>query len=81
MNDKCKGVFGFLFGHSFFNIFDDKTEYQSLNDDSSSVKWSHIVMNHKQPILKSESIYVKSVCSRCGKEIKKETNNEQEKRS
>ena len=72
MNDNCKGVFGFVFGHKFFNIFDDKTEYQALNDDSSSVKWAHIVMNHTQPVSKSESIYVKSVCSRCGQEVKRE---------
>ena len=71
MNDKCNGIFGFIFGHHYMHIFDNKKEYQSLNDDSSGVKHAQIVINGIQPISKSEKTYVKSLCSRCGREINK----------
>ena len=71
MKEKCQGIIGFIFGHKFEDIYDQKIEYQAL-DKPSQEAWAHIVLNHSAPLLKREDIYVKSVCQRCGEEIKRD---------
>jgi hypothetical protein len=73
--NKCKGIFGFLFGHKFISCHDTNIEYQD-NKISENVMEHIVILNgsYQNPILKKSSKYIKSICKRCGKEINKNTN-------
>ena len=69
-DNKCKGIFGFLFGHNFETIYNRDTDYQDIN--ISEPEFAHIIKlvgGYQTPILKDKKTYKKSICRRCGKVI------------
>jgi hypothetical protein len=76
MPNKCKGILGFMFGHRFEAEYDDKIQYQDIKISEQLFNNLHILNGgYQTPILKDESIYVHSVCKRCGQIIKRESKN------
>lgn len=70
MKDKCLGIGGFLFGHSFEPIFEDMTEYQKMEEGLA--KDILCATQTHPPLLKKGQKYIKTVCKRCGKELGKQ---------
>ncbi len=76
MTTKCKGVFGFLFGHKMVDVYDD---YDAPASDES-VK--HLVQsvafqtelypeNTLRQLRATKSTYVRSYCERCGQQMER----------
>ncbi len=67
----CKGIFGFMFGHDFKPIFSERIEYQIDNSgEHERTMQTNITHNPFQtPMSKFDQGYVKTVCTRCGKEL------------
>ena len=76
--NNCKGIFGRLFGHNFKAIYDTKDFMPSENLDKTKefelniysdlpVLASQVLLDTLDALRTHEKIYIKSVCSRCGK--------------
>ena len=84
MTTRCQGFWGELFGHKFHDVFETKRNLNITNDVmnilSKSIQstYGSLDANEANPFeevihaLKiSESVYIHSICPRCGEIIKK----------
>lgn len=79
--DNCKGILGRLFGHNFKTIYDTKSHLPTDNLLNSkkvlfdpvygAILGNDATNEALRNLRTNEKIYIKSVCSRCGKTINK----------
>lgn len=76
MTSKCKGVFGFLFGHDITDVYDEAgtpPDARSLNllIESPAFYASFTPELFLEELKASKSTYVRSYCERCGQQIER----------
>lgn len=77
--DKCKGILGWLFGHKYEHIY-DTLKYPIMEIDCQKLFWSYTYSGTQDKLIdsciKTEKIYIKSICKRCGRVIELKENKE-----
>lgn len=68
MNNKCKGLFGFLFGHRITNIFDEES-FLPNDTHNVNVAEAYYAASIIEQMRTNTSTYVKTICERCGQTI------------
>jgi hypothetical protein len=85
MTTKCQGIWGELFGHKYYPVYEKETSTSgqstgfSISDDTlqeaitDGELLSSIIESTRDKT--SKTVYIHSVCSRCGDVIKKDPEN------
>ena len=65
--NKCKGIFGKLFGHNYCAIFEEYVGPTTFTGDYHGVRICEALEKYREV----KHTYVHSICSRCGDVIQK----------
>ena len=75
MTNKCKGFFGWAFGHKFMNVHDEHTMPKENDNIFEHLNVNILFSDDVKEIVKCrrerKKTYVKSICERCGKIIER----------
>jgi len=78
---ECKGLLGFIFGHNYHDVFEEKLSASTFSEpsepvDDVAIRVSSDYQNFKlqriEKYRQHNRIYILSICNRCG-DIKKES--------